>query len=85
LYIDGIELANAYSELTDADEQQQRFEACARERRDADRTVYPMDTAFLDTLRAGLPPCGGIALGVDRLVMLCADAPDLHAVTAFQE
>jgi elongation factor P--(R)-beta-lysine ligase len=84
LYIAGIEIANAYSELTDPDEQRARFEAAARHRQQAGRPVYPIDEDFLAAL-PHLPPCGGIALGVDRLVMLLADTPDINGVTAFQE
>ena len=85
LFIGGLELANAYSELTDAEEQRRRFEECARRRKTAGRPVYPMDEEFLAALQAGMPPCGGIALGVDRLVMLFADAASLEDVTAFLE
>ena len=85
LYIGGLELANAYSELTDAGEQAERFQACAAQREAAGREVYPVDEAFLEALAAGLPPCGGIALGVDRLVMLLADAATLDEVVAFRE
>ena len=81
LYIAGIELANAYSELIDPAEQRARFEACAAERAVNGKPVYPLDEAFL----SNLPPCGGSALGVDRLVMLLADATDLSDVTTFQE
>lgn len=77
LYAGGIELANAFEELTDSTEQRQRFEA-DRARR---RALYPgeagldwpMDEAFLSALDT-LPPCAGIALGFDRLVMLAAGA-----------
>jgi elongation factor P--(R)-beta-lysine ligase len=85
LYIAGIEIANAYSELTDAQEQRERFDASARQRREAGLTVYPSDLEFLRALERGLPPSGGIALGVDRLVMLLADAPTISDVTAFEE
>jgi lysyl-tRNA synthetase class 2 len=84
LYIGGLELANAYSELTDAAEQRSRFEACARARKARGKEVYPMDEEFLAAL-ASMPPSGGIALGVDRLVMLLADAPTLDHVMAFRE
>ncbi len=83
LFIAGVELANAYSELTDPVEQQARFEACARERQAAGRAVYPIDSAFMAALEAGLPPCGGIALGIDRWVMLLADAQHIDEVNAF--
>lgn len=85
LYIGGLELANAYSELTDAAEQAERFRACAAQRGAAGREVYPLDEDFLQALAGGLPPCAGIALGVDRLVMLLADAPTLDDVIAFRE
>ncbi len=85
LYLGGIELVNAYSELTDAAEQRARFERCARERAARGKPVYPIDEAFLRTLEEGLPPCAGAALGVDRLVMVLAGANTIEAVTAFQE
>jgi len=84
LYIGGLEIANAYTELTDAAEQRARFEQCARDRRALGRDVYPIDEAFLAALPS-MPPSGGIALGVDRLVMLFADAASLDAVIAFRE
>ena len=84
LYIGGLELANAYSELTDAREQRERFVACAEARRAAGKDVYPIDEDFLAAL-ANLPAAGGIALGVDRLVMLLADARTLDDVIAFRE
>ena len=85
LYIDGVEIANAFSELTDAVEQRARFEGWAAERRAAGRTVYPLDEDFLAALKAGMPPAGGIALGVDRLVMVLAGKRSLDDVIAFRE
>jgi lysyl-tRNA synthetase class 2 len=85
LYLDGVEIANAFSELTDAAEQRARFKAWAEERRAAGCEVYPLDEAFLAALETGLPPSGGIALGVDRLVMVLAGATSLDAVIAFRE
>ena len=84
LYIGGLELANAYSELTDAVEQRARFEEAARQRRALGKAVYPLDEEFLAALPR-MPPSGGIALGFDRLVMLFADAPTLDSVMAFRE
>ncbi len=83
LYINGIELANAYSELTDPAEQRRRFEACAAQRKAMGKTVYPLDEAFLQTLEK-MPPSGGVALGVDRLLMLIAGAGSLDAVLPFR-
>lgn len=85
LYIGGLELANAYSELTDPAEQRARFEACARRRRELGKEAYSIDEEFLEALESGLPPCAGIALGVDRLVMLLTDSPSLDGVIAFRE
>ena len=83
LYIAGMELANAYGELTDAAEQRRRFDAwsAGRERRGAE--AYPVDEAFLAALEDGMPDCAGVALGVDRLVMLMTDSPSIDMVRAF--
>lgn len=83
LYLDGIEIANAYSELTDPEEQAARFEEWNRRRAALGKPVYPMDRDFLDTLRAGLPPCAGIALGIDRLLMVLSGADSLDQVIPF--
>lgn len=83
VYIGGLELANAYTELCDPAAQRKRFEIAAAERRSLGKVVYPMDEPFLKALEKGLPPCGGIALGVDRLVMLACDAADIAEVRPF--
>ncbi len=83
LYVGGMELANAYSELTDGAAQRARFEACAAARRAAGRAVYPLDEPFLQALEGGLPACGGIALGFDRLVMLLSNAQSIDEVRPF--
>ena len=84
LYIGGLEIANAYSELTDPAEQRARFEECAASRKARGKDVYPIDEAFLASLK-DMPPSGGIALGVDRLVMLLANAATIDEVMAFRE
>jgi len=84
LYVAGLELANAYSELTDAEEQRRRFEACAKERKMLGKEVYPLDKEFLQLLDH-MPPSGGVALGVDRLVMLLTDSSSLDEVIPFRE
>ena len=84
LYIDGIELANAYSELTDPAEQRRRFEACAAQRAAMGKAVYPIDEDFLQALEK-MPPSGGVALGIDRLLMLMAGADSLDAVLPFRD
>lgn len=83
LYLGGIEIANAYSELTDAATQRARFEAVNAARRQAGQTAYPLDEPFLAALQQGLPPCGGIALGIDRLVMLLCGAQAIDEARAF--
>lgn len=82
LYIGGLELANAFSELTDAEEQRSRFVQEALFRESVNRTIYPLPEKFLDEL-SDMPPSAGIALGVDRLVMLLLDASSIDKVVAF--
>ena len=83
VYIGGYELANAYSELCDPPQQRARFAAAAETRRQHGRPVYPLDEPFLRALEQGLPPCGGIALGIDRLVMLACDKTDITTIRPF--
>ena len=83
LYIYGMELANGFHELTDAQEQRQRFEADNRARQAAGLDPMPIDAQFLAALEAGLPACAGVALGFDRLVMLVAGAKSISEVLAF--
>ncbi|MEZ4484082.1 MAG: EF-P lysine aminoacylase EpmA [Syntrophotaleaceae bacterium] len=82
LYIAGIELANAFSELTDPTEQRQRFIADEAARRAAGKPPYPVPEKFLTEL-ATMPEAAGIALGLDRLVMLLTDAETIDEVVAF--
>ena len=82
LYLCGVELANAFSELTDPEEQQERFRQDREERRLAGKDPYPFPQPFLDDLTT-MPPSAGIALGIDRLVMLLLDAPSIDDVVAF--
>jgi lysyl-tRNA synthetase class 2 len=82
-YIGGIELANAFGELTDPVEQRARFEDDLALRRDRGVAQYPLDEKLLAALAEGLPPCAGIALGVDRLAMLVLGAGTIGDVNAF--
>jgi lysyl-tRNA synthetase class 2 len=82
-YVGGVELANAFDELTDPNEQQARFEHEQRTRQERGLEVYPIDPRFMSALHEGLPPSAGIALGIDRLAMLAAGANDLRTVSAF--
>ena len=85
LYINGVEITNAFSELTDPAEQRRRFEHCALERKAMGAPTYPLDEAFLAALELGMPPAGGIAMGIDRLVMVLLGATSLDEVIAFRE
>lgn len=80
LYVGGLEIANAYSELTDADEQLRRLQECAAARGRQGKDVYPVDEVFIAALRRGLPECAGVALGIDRLVMVLTDAESIEDV-----
>jgi lysyl-tRNA synthetase class 2 len=73
LYFGGVELCNAYGELTDAAEQRRRFVDEAKRRKALGRTVYPLDERFLASLVEGMPPSAGNALGFDRLVMVATN------------
>jgi lysyl-tRNA synthetase class 2 len=84
LYAGGLELANAFGELTDAVEQRRRFEDESRIRAARGRQVYPIDEALLGAL-PDMPPTSGIALGFDRLVMLVLGVRDIADVVAFGE
>jgi elongation factor P--(R)-beta-lysine ligase len=85
LYIGGMEIANAYSELTDPQEQRARFGAWTRRRQELGKDGYPVDEEFLGALDGGMPAAGGIALGVDRLVMLLTDSASLDDVILFRD
>jgi lysyl-tRNA synthetase class 2 len=83
VYVEGIELANGFHELRDPAEQRRRFEADLAERRRAGLPTVPIDEHLLAALQAGLPDCAGVALGVDRLVMLAVGAGSVEEVLAF--
>lgn len=82
LYLCGVELANAFSELRNPDEQRARFETENAQRKNLGKPVYPPPERFLESL-ARMPEAAGIALGLDRLAMVLADAPDIDSVCAF--
>ena len=82
LYIGGLELANGFSELTDAREQRQRFEDAQEARAAKDWARYPMPVKFLTAIET-MPESAGIALGIDRLVMILADTAAIDEVVAF--
>ncbi|WP_457677097.1 EF-P lysine aminoacylase EpmA [Thiolapillus sp.] len=83
LYHQGVELANGFHELTDAGEQRRRFEAENAQRRKNGQPELPMDENLLAALEQGLPDCAGVALGLDRLLMLKLKASRLEDVLSF--
>lgn len=83
VYLCGVELANAFGELNNVGEQTRRFDIFQRESRMERGFAYETDEDFTDALSFGMPPAAGIALGLDRLVMLLADETSLDAVLAF--
>ncbi|CAN0302476.1 unnamed protein product [Discosporangium mesarthrocarpum] len=85
LYGAGMELANGYQELTDAQEQRRRFEHDQAQRRQRDGSPISIDERLLAALESGLPACAGVALGVDRLAMLALNANHINEVIAFTD
>ena len=84
IYICGLELANAFGELIDAAEQKARFEAAMTEKQDLYGTTWPVDTDFITALEHGMPEASGIALGIDRLVMLITGAENITDIMAYR-
>lgn len=83
LYFQGVELANGYHELTDAKEQQKRFEQQNQKRLQDGIEPVQWDQLLVQALQAGMPACSGVALGVDRLIQLILEAKNLGDVLAF--
>ncbi len=85
LFHDGMEIANGFSELTDACEQRQRFEKDRQQRESLGLPVYPLDEVFLAALEHGLPDCAGVAVGIERLLMALLGLQQIDNVLLFRD
>ncbi len=83
IYFDGIELANAYEELLDSKQQSLRFSEQNKQRESLSRPPVNVDQNLISALEQGLPQCSGIAMGIDRLLMLIAGKSDINEITEF--
>jgi len=82
-YIAGLEMGNAFGELTDWEEQLRRLQTDRQEKERIGRTLYDIDMEFIEALKTGMPPTSGIAVGVDRVVMTFLDAEKIQDILAF--
>lgn len=83
VYVAGFELCNAFTELNDPLDQEKRFLEMGRDYTADDEERHPMDEDYLRAMRYGMPPSGGFGMGVDRLIMLMTDHPNIREVILF--
>jgi elongation factor P--beta-lysine ligase len=83
-YIEGVELGDCYSELTDWKEQDMRFKEEMKKRQESGKIEHPVDQGFIEALQHGLEPCAGIAVGFERLAMIFADVTSIDQLKLIQ-